>query len=160
VETNSSLAKLLGCQPTDLRGREIASLAYNDGDAMRLRDGLDELRLTGDESLPQERMRLHHAADGQLWADVTLARLPGDAPGSAFPVVMVADANENHLLQERLAHQNVHDPLTGLPNASQFATKLEALLGTGSSEQIALVYLDIDGFKVINDGLGAGVGDQ
>ncbi|WP_290061804.1 putative bifunctional diguanylate cyclase/phosphodiesterase [Amycolatopsis solani] len=158
VEANLALGQLLGCSPEKLRGRHLTDLGSTDHDVSRLKAGLEQVRSARERY--QERMLLDHADDGQLWTDVTLARLPGDEPGSAYPVLMVSDANELHLLQERLLHQNVHDPLTGLPNASSFTTKLEAALGAGAHDDIALIYLDVDGFKVINDGLGAGVGDQ
>lgn len=158
VEANLALGQLLGCSPNRLRGRHITDLGSTDHDVSRLKAGLEQVR-NGRERY-QERMLLDHTEDGQLWTDVTLARLPGDRPGSVYPVLMVSDANELHLLQERLLHQNVHDPLTGLPNASSFTTKLEAALGAGARDDIALIYLDVDGFKVVNDGLGAGVGDQ
>jgi diguanylate cyclase (GGDEF)-like protein/PAS domain S-box-containing protein len=159
VEANESLAALLGLSTADLRGRNIADLGAAGRDAVSLRLGLDELK-KGDGKKHEERLRFEHAEDGPLWVDVTLTDLPGDTPGSAYPVLMVQDANELHLLQEQLRHQNLHDSLTGLPNSSQFTTQLEAALGSTAQEQIALIYLDIDGFKVINDGLGAGVGDQ
>ncbi|UOZ02629.1 diguanylate cyclase domain-containing protein [Amycolatopsis sp. WQ 127309] len=158
VEANLALGQLLGCPPDRLRGRHITELGSTGHDVSRLKAGLEHVN-TGVERF-RERMLLDHVDDGKLWTDVTLARLPGDRPGSVYPVLMVSDANELHLLQERLVHQNIHDPLTGLPNASSFTTKLEAALGAGARDDIALIYLDVDGFKVVNDGLGAGVGDQ
>jgi diguanylate cyclase (GGDEF)-like protein/PAS domain S-box-containing protein len=159
VQANAALGKLLGCRPELLEGQHLAALGSTERDATTLRVGLDEM---GSMELDryQQRVLLAHAEDVPVWADITLTRLPGDQPGSSYPVLMVQDANEVHLLQETLRHQNIHDPLTGLANTSSFRTKLEATLGTGAEEQVALVYLDIDGFKVVNDGLGAGVGDQ
>jgi diguanylate cyclase (GGDEF)-like protein/PAS domain S-box-containing protein len=159
VEANAALGLLLGSPAEELRGRNIADLGSAGRDAVQLRRGLEELKRPGVERF-KERLKFEHAEEGPLWVDVTLAHLPGDAEGSAYPVLMVEDVNEIYLLQERLRHQNLHDALTGLPNASQFSTQLEAALGSSAREQIALIYLDIDGFKVINDGLGAGVGDK
>ncbi|MGY6654088.1 diguanylate cyclase domain-containing protein [Amycolatopsis sp. TRM77291] len=159
VEANAALGRLLGCRPAALRGREIPDLGAAEHDVARLRNGLAQL-MTHGQPTQQERLLLDHCEEGTLWVDVTLTDLPGDRPDSAYPVLMVADANEIHLLQERLLHQNVHDPLTGLPNATAFGNALETALAGSGTEQVALVYLDVDGFKVINDGLGAGVGDQ
>jgi len=159
VEANKALGKLLGCPPTELRGRTIADLGSSEHDISRLRSALGQLMNLGQQTY-QERLLFHHGDEGTLWVDVTLDDLPGDRPGSAYPVLMVADANEIHLLQEQLLHQNVHDPLTGLPNATAFSTALESALAGNGRDQVALIYLDVDGFKVINDGLGAGVGDQ
>ncbi|TVT18083.1 diguanylate cyclase [Amycolatopsis acidiphila] len=159
VEVNAALGTFLGQKPEDLRGRHIADLGFSRRDGERLRAGLEELEETDVEHY-RERVRLAHADDAGTWADITLASLPGDRSGSAYPVLMVLDANEVHSLQETLRHQSVHDALTGLSNGSRFNTMLEAALSPSARDQIALVYLDIDGFKVINDGLGAGVGDQ
>ncbi|MEV7555595.1 diguanylate cyclase [Amycolatopsis sp. NPDC089917] len=159
VEANTALGKLLGCRPSALRGRNIPDLGSADHDVSRLRNGLSQLMTLG-QPTQQERLLLDHGEEGTIWVDVTLTDLPGDRPGSTYPVLMVSDANEIHLLQEQLLHQNVHDALTGLPNATAFGNALETALAGPGGEQVALVYLDVDGFKVINDGLGAGVGDQ
>ncbi|WP_410649506.1 putative bifunctional diguanylate cyclase/phosphodiesterase [Amycolatopsis sp. cmx-4-54] len=159
VEANAALGRLLGCRPASLRGREIPDLGSAEHDVARLRNGLAQL-MTHGQPTQEERLLVNHSEEGPLWVDVTLTDLPGDRPGSTYPVLMVSDANEIHLLQEQLRHQNVHDPLTGLPNGTAFGNALEAALAGSGGEQVALVYLDVDGFKVINDGLGAGVGDQ
>ncbi|WP_092533787.1 diguanylate cyclase domain-containing protein [Amycolatopsis arida] len=157
VEANAALGRILGRSAESLRGIPIPSLGSADRDINSLRLGVRELV---EHTLPhyRERMRLEHV-DGPLWVHATLAPLPGDHEGRVYPVLMVEDINELHLLQETLRHQNLHDPLTGLPNASQFSAKLEAAVSAGE-DQVALVYLDIDGFKVVNDGLGYEVGNQ
>ncbi|HJQ46595.1 MAG TPA: diguanylate cyclase [Amycolatopsis sp.] len=159
VEANAALGKFLGHKPDDLCGRRLVELCFTDRDANLMRAGLEEIEDT-DADTCRHRVRLAHADDAPVWSDITLAALPGDTPGVMFPVLMAVDANEVHELQETLRHQSVHDPLTGLSNASRFNTMLEAALSPAARGRIALVYLDIDGFKVINDGLGAGAGDQ
>ncbi len=62
----------------------------------------------------------------------------------------------------RLAHQALHDPLTGLPNRTLLAEHLQAALAraTRRQEPVVLLYLDLDDFKVVNDSLGHRAGDQ
>jgi diguanylate cyclase (GGDEF)-like protein len=61
-------------------------------------------------------------------------------------------------LQEQLHHQAYHDPLTDLPNRTLFMEHVARELGTGT-ETIAVLFIDVDDFKVVNDSLGHGVGD-
>ncbi|MFD4636147.1 diguanylate cyclase domain-containing protein [Lentzea sp. NPDC058436] len=71
------------------------------------------------------------------------------------------DLQELWQLQRAFHHQTLHDPLTGLPNDAYFRSNLETAVATaGDGEQIALLFLDVDGFGVINDGLGTDVADQ
>ena len=74
----------------------------------------------------------------------------------------VLDITERKLAEDTLAHQALHDPLTDLPNRlllTQHLSELLALQGRGGSP-VAVVFLDLDQFKVINDSLGHAVGDR
>ena len=64
--------------------------------------------------------------------------------------------------RERLAHDALHDPLTGLPNRTLFRDRcLQALAGIGrASVGVGVLFIDLDGFKRVNDSLGHGVGDR
>jgi diguanylate cyclase (GGDEF)-like protein len=61
--------------------------------------------------------------------------------------------------EARFRHQATHDSLTGLPNRALFTERLELLFGEESAGRIGLCFIDLDGFKVINDSLGHQVGD-
>jgi diguanylate cyclase (GGDEF)-like protein len=83
-------------------------------------------------------------------------------------VTAIATALESHhmILQldsarERARHLATHDPLTGLANRAQFNDRLaqEMFAASRASESLAVVFIDLDGFKSINDALGHAVGD-
>ncbi|ACM29069.1 putative bifunctional diguanylate cyclase/phosphodiesterase [Rhizobium rhizogenes] len=59
----------------------------------------------------------------------------------------------------RLLHQATHDVLTGLPNRRQFSQELDRLLPTGDEAGLALMQIDLDDFKPVNDTMGHGAGD-
>jgi diguanylate cyclase (GGDEF)-like protein/PAS domain S-box-containing protein len=64
--------------------------------------------------------------------------------------------------EDRLAHLAYHDPLTGLPNRSMFREHLEVAVAhaTRSGRGVAVLFLDLDDFKLVNDGFGHGAGDE
>jgi diguanylate cyclase (GGDEF)-like protein/PAS domain S-box-containing protein len=72
------------------------------------------------------------------------------------------DITAQRLAEEALAHQNLHDPLTGLPNRELLVDRLTQALARLSREpsMVGVIFLDIDRFKVINDSLGHMAGDQ
>jgi diguanylate cyclase (GGDEF)-like protein len=75
---------------------------------------------------------------------------------------VLGDAVERHRVEQEAAHQALHDRLTGIPNRSLFTDRLEeALIRSHDRGSLAAVcFLDIDDFKLVNDGFGHGVGDE
>src|SRR5829696_9698574 len=63
-------------------------------------------------------------------------------------------------LQEQLHHQAYHDPLTGLANRALFRDEVRAALAEGEERGIAVLFIDLDDFKTVNDTLGHAVGDE
>lgn len=86
-----------------------------------------------------------------------------DADGRAVGFsVLATDVSERKALENDLAHRASHDPLTGLPNRALFEDRLEQALERSKRHQtvLAVMYLDIDRFKNINDKLGHQMGDE
>ncbi len=85
-----------------------------------------------------------------------------DRDGGILGVVLVFhDVTESHLLQARMSWAASHDPLTGLYNRAEFENRLAGLLEhMKEGEHHALLYVDLDQFKVINDTCGHAAGDQ
>lgn len=154
--TNPAFLRLIG-QPREdgLLGTHITNIGAAERDQTELRDALDDSTTVG------SRIRDHievSVADGDTrTVRLSTTGLPGN--GATRPIFLFEDTHELRLLQETFEHQGLHDSLTGLPNAAHLRSKLEAMVVTGGREQVALLLLDIDGFKVINDGLGDAAAD-
>jgi diguanylate cyclase (GGDEF)-like protein/PAS domain S-box-containing protein len=112
----------------------------------------------------QIEKRLHRPDGGWAWATITASLVRADDGQPQYLVAMIEDVTEQRALRERLRYQATHDPLTGLPNRMLFLERLdEAFAGTNDGsgpKRVGLCYLDLDGFKMINDSLGHDVGDQ
>jgi diguanylate cyclase (GGDEF)-like protein/PAS domain S-box-containing protein len=72
------------------------------------------------------------------------------------------DITERKLIEQQLNHMATHDPLTGLPNRMLFIDRLAVALAQAkrNSQKLAVIMLDLDRFKDVNDSLGHSVGDQ
>jgi diguanylate cyclase (GGDEF)-like protein/PAS domain S-box-containing protein len=85
-----------------------------------------------------------------------------DDPAVRGVVVNSWDVTERKALEEQLRHQALHDPLSGLPNRALFMDRLEHALARANRQgsKVAVIFTDLDNFKVINDSLGHKMGDQ
>ncbi|HEU4670443.1 MAG TPA: EAL domain-containing protein [Dyella sp.] len=96
----------------------------------------------------------------RFWASVSIARVELD--GEARLLLVASDVTEQRLLNDRLAHQASHDALTELYNRREFERHLGAAMAAvaAGAPPAALLYIDLDQFKLINDTSGHMAGDQ
>ncbi|MGK5631092.1 putative bifunctional diguanylate cyclase/phosphodiesterase [Streptomyces sp. URMC 123] len=104
----------------------------------------------------------YYRTDGTvLWTNLTVSLLRDAAGRPQYQLALMEDITERRLLHERLRYEATHDALTGLPNRTLFFERLEAALAARrGTARFGLCYLDLDGFKTVNDSLGHAVGDQ
>ncbi len=159
--TYQSLAvtAMLGHPPEALVGHPLAEIVHPD-DASRVLESLAELsRRAGATAQVACRLR---RADGS-WCDTetTAANRLGDAATPEL-VLTTRDVTERRDLEEQLAHQAFHDPLTGLANRALLVDRVaHALVRVGlSAEPVSLALIDLDNFHLVNAAYGHGAGDQ
>jgi diguanylate cyclase (GGDEF)-like protein/PAS domain S-box-containing protein len=159
IDVNAAFADLLGYTVEEMRTMNVAQF-FHAGDPAGLWALYTELIAGQRDSVRLDK--LYYRKDGTaVWTDLTVSLVRFDDGRPRFTVAMVQDINERYELQERLRFQALHDPLTGLPNRTLFFERLaSALTDAGPEARIGVCFLDLDGFKAINDTLGHDAGDR
>ena len=160
VQVNPALSELLGKPVDRLLSTTIQELAHpEDADSVTRLMG-DALEGHGETT--QTEIRLLHERGDPLWikGDVALVR---DRAGEPQRFIwQLQDMTERRGLQERLTHQSLHDPLSGLPNRALFIDRLGRALSRLDRNPglVAVMLLDLDRFDTINEAHGHEIGDR
>ena len=154
-----SVERITGFPPEAILGRKIGE-GMKKEDAARAFQALNDIaaRPGGTGSLDWTL----RDRNGQLRHIEAVGRNLIDEPGIGGIVINARDITERKEFEEELAHQAFYEPLTGLPNRALFMDRLAHGLAASSrsNELMALLFLDLDRFKVVNDSLGHSVGDR
>ncbi len=103
------------------------------------------------------------SADGAVrWVVDQMVILPGGDGHPALTQGVIFDISDIKHAEQELTHRANHDPLTGLPNRDQFRRRLDDAIteARGSRRAVAVLYVDLDDFKLVNDSFGHEAGDE
>jgi diguanylate cyclase (GGDEF)-like protein/PAS domain S-box-containing protein len=157
VALDGTIQRVNGCLCA-ATGRTEDELVGSALDALTPEKDRDGAPWPAEEGVETERRFTR--ADGSvgwgLWQH-SLVHDRGDVP--AYWVSHVLDISARKGVEHQLDYQAHHDPLTGLPNRTLFLQRLHDLIAKGGDE-VAVLFVDLDNFKLINDSLGHGAGDH
>lgn len=151
---SGSSRRILQLEPSALVGRAMVTLVHPDDEGALRRAVTDIIRNA--QASPVVECRLRRGDGEWQYTEVALANLLDDRLVRGI-VMNARDVTDRRALERRLAHQALHDPLTGLANRRMFLQRLERqITHIGSA---AMLFLDLDGFKDLNDSFGHAGGD-
>ncbi|MBU1689980.1 MAG: EAL domain-containing protein [Gammaproteobacteria bacterium] len=158
VEVNPAFTRMTGYTPEEICGQNPKILSAG-------------------HATPEEYQRMWHAIreqgfwqgemwdrrkNGEIYPKLLTISVVRNAQGKIdFHIGSFTDLSEQKAVEEKIRHIAHHDALTGLPNRLHLQISLEQVIATAKREnqEVALMFIDLDRFKIINDTLGHNIGD-
>ncbi len=159
IRCSPAVERLLGMTVADLVGRPIFELLHPDTLA-RAASVFNQILSQPGDAVTIDDFRMNHATGGQLWCEATATNLLHDDDVAAI-VFNAYDVTDRRIAEKRLELLASRDPLTGLANRRRLEQRLDEAFEAAARVDgtVALALVDVDDFKLVNDGLGHDVGD-
>jgi diguanylate cyclase (GGDEF)-like protein/PAS domain S-box-containing protein len=161
LQANAALCVMLGFSESELLSADIGALTQPD-DAEKLKRDLGHL-VDGVISTVHMELRGRHKQDFDVWLSLNVSFFQDWNSRSRCLIFQVQDITHRRRAEAQLYHAAYHDTLTELPNRSHFNEQLRraiAVVQHHPTRIFAVLFLDCDRFKVVNDSLGHKKGDE
>ena len=160
-QVNLALCILLGRDETELVGRAIGGL-IDEADCEQFASRMASIGAQRTSSFSLE-LRCRHRVGSDIWVSLACSVFDQSASGGPLLIFQLQDITARRQAEDRLHHIAYHDPLTNLANRARFNDCLQRAIDrgrAGAEHGFAVLFLDFDRFKVINDSLGHRAGDE
>ncbi len=155
---NPAFSRLTGYQPGDMAGHSSDFLESSEQDHEFYHQMAETIRA----GQVWQGELINRRKDGTLYtAEQTVTPVLNEQGVVTYFITIMQDISERKRNEQQLLYLANHDGLTGLPNRRELESRLErAVLRAGRGQESALLFLDMDNFKLVNDTVGHNAGDQ
>jgi len=159
LSANKAITEITAYTPAEVVGKDVSALLAADSATESLHALAQAIEgRTGSYRAERRAVR----KDGQTaWIRTSVSVMKKEG-ASAEAIALCEDITEQKMAREQLSHQATHDSLTGLANRRHFEDELRAAIEVAALDGsgVALLYIDLDGFKLVNDTMGHMTGDH